>query len=119
MRGPNLSATATTRVPPTDGGRTAVPTDLCTFLTVPEAARLFHLAGDPTRLRLLGVLRDRGEVCVNELAGAVGLSQSAVSSHLMLLRIAGVVEPERRGNQVFYRLGSPFVAGLLERVAAR
>jgi DNA-binding transcriptional ArsR family regulator len=91
-------------------------TKLDTLLTIGQAARLFAQVGDPTRLRLLLVLRERGEACVGELAAALGMPQSGVSAHLMRLRWGKVVECERRGHHVFYRLASPFVTDLLRRV---
>jgi ArsR family transcriptional regulator len=100
----------------TRGGGTPMPADPQTDLSVSTAARLFAQMGDPTRLRLLLVLRDRGEACVGDLAAAVGLSQTSVSAHLMRLRLAGVVACERRGHHVFYRLASSPAAGLLEHV---
>lgn len=51
-----------------------------------------------------------GECCVCELVEDVGLGWSTVSRHLSVLREAGVVEDEKRGLQVFYRLSLPCVA---------
>jgi ArsR family transcriptional regulator len=82
-------------------------------LTVPEAARAFSLLGNLNRLRLLLVLRDRGEVPVGELSAAIDLPPSPVSNHLALLRRAGLVECCRQGHRTLYRLSSPFAAGML------
>jgi ArsR family transcriptional regulator len=82
---------------------------------VPEAAQLFRLLGEPTRLRLLLLLGERGELPVGDLAGACGRSQPATSIHLGVLRRAGVVASRREGHLVYYRLGSPFAAELLRR----
>jgi DNA-binding transcriptional ArsR family regulator len=84
--------------------------------SLPEAADLFRLLGDPARLRLLLLLADRGEVCAGDLAAAGGWSPSVGAGHLMRLRLAGVVAPRREGHWVYYRLGSPFVAGLLRHI---
>jgi ArsR family transcriptional regulator len=86
--------------------------------SLPEAARLFRLLGDPVCLRLLLRLADRGEACVADLAAATGRSQSATSTRLGLLRLAGVVAPRREGKCVYYRLSSPLAAALLRRVRA-
>jgi ArsR family transcriptional regulator len=85
-------------------------------LSVRDAALLFRLLGEPTRLRLLLLLAARGEVSVKDLAEAVGGSRMAVSWHLMLLRRGRVVGCRREGRNIFYRLGSPFVADLLREV---
>jgi SAM-dependent methyltransferase len=70
---------------------------------ISEAADLFRLLGDPTRLRLLRVLgRDRFNV--TELTAILGLAQSGVSRHLGLLRDAALVVEEREAGYVYYRL---------------
>jgi len=66
------------------------------------AARLAAL-GDPTRLRILQVLRG-GERCVCELRTSVDVPPNLLSYHLKVLRDAGVVEGTRRGRWVDYRL---------------
>ena len=70
---------------------------------LPRAATLMQLASDLTRLRLLEAIE---EECrnVGALCKLVGLPQPAVSHHLALLRVSGVVESERRGKEVFYEL---------------
>jgi SAM-dependent methyltransferase len=70
---------------------------------ITQAADLFRLLGDGTRLRLLRVLaRDRFNV--TELTGILGLAQSGVSRHLGLLKDAGLVVEEREAGYAFYRL---------------
>ncbi|MCC7493949.1 MAG: helix-turn-helix transcriptional regulator [Fimbriimonadaceae bacterium] len=59
---------------------------------------------DPLRLRLLRLLHDRGETCVCELLADLGTTQSNISSHLRLLRQAGLVRSQKIGKWVFYRL---------------
>jgi len=66
-------------------------------------AAVFRALGDDTRLRILSLLRVR-EVCVCEFVDLLGISQPAVSEHLRRLRDAGLVQDERRGMWVFYRL---------------
>jgi DNA-binding transcriptional ArsR family regulator len=82
-------------------------------VSVPEAARLFHLLSDPSRLRMLRALAARGEASAGDLADATGRSRSSVSINLGLLRRAGVVASRREGRWAYYRLSSPFVAGLV------
>jgi DNA-binding transcriptional ArsR family regulator len=70
---------------------------------------LFRGLGDPSRLALVEQLA-RGDRRVNDLAQATGLAQSNVSKHLACLWDCGLVERERRGREIHYRL----VAGLSE-----
>jgi DNA-binding transcriptional ArsR family regulator len=74
-----------------------------------KRAQTFKALGHPARLHMIDMLAD-GECCVCELVDAVGLGWSTVSRHLAVLRASGVVEDEKRGLQVFYRLALPCVA---------
>jgi ArsR family transcriptional regulator len=60
----------------------------------------------------------RGERCVCELAELVGSEMATVSRHLSVLRYAGIVEDEKRGAQVFYRLKTPCVMNFFHCVSA-
>jgi DNA-binding transcriptional ArsR family regulator len=72
---------------------------------IEELAEIFKALSDPTRLRLVKLLSEREEaLCVNALAYRVGVTQSAVSQHLRVLRQAGLVRGERRGSFVHYSL---------------
>jgi len=65
----------------------------------------FKLLSDPTRLKILGFLfRSREEVCVNEIADAIGMSHSATSHQLAKLEARGVVECFRRGQSMCYQI---------------
>lgn len=75
-------------------------------------AEVFKLLGDPTRVRLLDAL-SHGERCVCDLATLVGLSESAVSHQLRLLRTARLVRVRRTGRLAFYSLDDHHVIGLL------
>ena len=66
-------------------------------------ARVIKALAHPTRLFLVEELC-REERCVCDLAEMVGADISTVSKHLALLREAGIVQDEKRGKQVFYRL---------------
>jgi ArsR family transcriptional regulator, arsenate/arsenite/antimonite-responsive transcriptional repressor len=72
-------------------------------LDVRSASRLFKALGDETRLRIVALL-SHGELCVCHLEAALELTQSNTSRQLGVLRNAGVVEPRREGNWVYYRL---------------
>jgi ArsR family transcriptional regulator len=68
-----------------------------------QTAEIFKVLSDPTRLRLLKLLRlHDGALCVNALAFHLKISQSAVSQHFRLLRQAGFVKSERMGPFVHY-----------------
>lgn len=69
-------------------------------------AKVFKALGDPVRLRLLSLIASRagGEVCVCDLTPAFELSQPTISHHLKLLKQAGLIDSERRGTWVYYRL---------------
>jgi len=64
----------------------------------------FRALADSTRRKLLVAIRDRESVCVCELGDLLAESQPKISRHLALLRSADLVEAERRGQWVHYRL---------------
>ncbi|MFY9877128.1 MAG: metalloregulator ArsR/SmtB family transcription factor [Rhodomicrobium sp.] len=68
-----------------------------------EAAAMLKELANPSRLLILCQLID-GEKSVGELCRAIDLSQSAVSQHLARLREARLVDTEKRGQMVYYRL---------------
>jgi DNA-binding transcriptional ArsR family regulator len=70
---------------------------------------VFKALGNPARLTLVRTLQC-GERCVCDLVEAVGLGWSTTSRHLDILREAGVVASEKRGQQVFYQLRLACVA---------
>jgi DNA-binding transcriptional ArsR family regulator len=76
-------------------------------------AKYFRGLGDATRVRILGLLEERGELSVGELVAAVGQSQSKVSNHLACLRWCGFVDPQRDGRTVRYRVADERVSQLL------
>ena len=70
-----------------------------------EQAAVFGALADPTRLKLVKLLcrqRDPDALCVNALAGFLGVTQSAVSQHLRVLKAIGLVKGERRGYHIHY-----------------
>ncbi|WP_241384897.1 ArsR/SmtB family transcription factor [Rhodococcus sp. CH91] len=69
-------------------------------------ARMFKGLGDPVRLRLLSLIASHvgGEACVCDISGSFDLSQPTISHHLKVLRDAGLLECERRGTWVYYRV---------------
>ncbi len=71
-----------------------------------DLSRMFKALGDPVRLRLVSMVASHagGEACVCDLTPAFELSQPTISHHLKVLREAGLLECERRGTWVFYRV---------------
>ena len=83
-----------------------------------EVARQFALLGDPTRLRLLKVLQEGGELSVGKLATASGIARVNVSQHLNRLALAGLVSRRREGTTVHYRVSDPSLNALCDLVCA-
>ncbi|MDD5728408.1 MAG: metalloregulator ArsR/SmtB family transcription factor [Victivallales bacterium] len=75
-------------------------------------ARILKALAHPTRIFVVEELA-KGERCVCQLVEPVGADFSTVSRHLALLRDAGIVEDEKRGQQVFYRLRTPCIISFL------
>ena len=73
--------------------------------SIEEQATIFSALADPTRLKLVQLLSQQQHpdaLCVNALAGFLGVTQSAVSQHLRVLRAIGLVKSERRGYHIHY-----------------
>jgi len=81
---------------------------------VVELADVFALLGDPGRLRILTALAEGGEMCVCDVAATVGMTESAASHALRLLRAHRIVEPRRAGKMAFYRLADAHVRMLID-----
>lgn len=77
--------------------------------------RLFKVFANDTRLRLLHALVQHGELCVGELAEAIGMKPQAVSNQLQRLVDRGILAAQRRASHVYYRIADPCVPILLER----
>jgi ArsR family transcriptional regulator len=67
---------------------------------------MFKALGDPVRLRLLSLIasHEGGEACVCDISESIELSQPTISHHLKVLREAGLLDCERRGTWVYYRV---------------
>jgi DNA-binding transcriptional ArsR family regulator len=88
----------------------------------PEAAELiarrFRALADPTRLRILDLLRNQDEASVGEITEALGTSQQNVSKHLSALLAEGFVARRKRGTSALYRIADPGVHELCDGVCA-
>jgi ArsR family transcriptional regulator len=82
--------------------------------TVQALADTFRVLGDPTRVRILDALA-HGELCVCDLASRVGISESAVSHQLRLLRGMRLVRSRRAGRLVFYAVDDQHILELLRQ----
>jgi ArsR family transcriptional regulator len=67
-------------------------------------AKVLKALAHPARLKLVDVLAEHDEVCVCDLTEAIGMEMSTVSRHLTLLKNAGILESDKRGQMVFYSL---------------
>lgn len=80
-------------------------------------ARIIKALAHPTRLFIVEEL-SRGERCVCELTDMIGVEMPTVSRHLSQLKNAGILEDEKRGAQVFYRLRTPCVLNFFNCIEA-
>jgi ArsR family transcriptional regulator, lead/cadmium/zinc/bismuth-responsive transcriptional repressor len=88
------------------------------MLTVEQAQRMSEFLGflaDPNRLRILSMLADQ-EMCVGDLAIALGMNESAVSHQLRTLRTIRLVNFRKQGRHVFYRLHDRHVLDFYQAV---
>ncbi len=94
-----------------------------------DAVAAFKALSDPTRLKILNLLKAKGRSCCDLIArtepglcacdieAAVGLSQAAVSHHMGLLRRSGLVDGEKRGRWMYYRRNESAIARLADQIA--
>ncbi len=86
-----------------------------------KQVKIFKALAHETRMLVVDEL-SRGERCVCELTELAGIDISTMSKHLSVLREAGIVDSEKRGTQVYYRLLTPCVLKLfscVQNVSAR
>lgn len=79
-----------------------------------DMADFFKVFGDPTRLRMLFILNEYGELSVGELSEKVGMSQSAISQQLKGLRANRLVRFRKDGRTILYRLSDDHIERILE-----
>jgi len=70
----------------------------------PAQAELFKVLGVESRIRIIELLKQKGPLCVNEMSEVLGITPSAVSQHLKVLRHAGLVRNERKGYWIPYEV---------------
>lgn len=81
-----------------------------------RAAALLRLLGNEKRLMVLCQLAD-GEMSVGQLQAGIGISQSALSQHLALMRQQGLLATRRQGQTIFYRITDPAALRVIQTLA--
>ena len=76
-------------------------------------AELFKVLGDPTRMQILTALFAQTELCVCDISALLGMSQSAISHQLRLLRTTHLVKNRREGKSIYYSLDDTHVATII------
>ena len=78
-----------------------------------DKVKIFKALGHPSRLFIVETLNNRGELCVCEITDLLGYDISTISKHLNVLKSAGLVKSEKRGNMVMYESLVPCLADFL------
>ena len=97
-----------------DAGRLELARNALSEDAALELAETFRLLTDPGRLRLISALLETDELCVCDLADATGLSQTACSHNLRLLRAQRLVRYRKQGRKVYYTLDDDHIRVLLD-----
>ena len=79
-----------------------------------DLAELFKVFGDPTRVRILFALFQQ-ETCVQEIANRLGMTQSAISHQLRILKQARLVSSRREGKSIFYALADDHIYTIFQQ----
>ena len=92
-------------------------------LTAPEAAALaaqLSAVADPVRLQVLSIIAGApdGEVCACDFVEPIGKSQPTISHHLKVLAEAGLIQAERRGRWIWYRLAPSGVGAVVAALSS-
>lgn len=82
-----------------------------------KKAELLKVLSVESRIRILDLLRQRGPLGVNEMADALSITPSAVSQHLKILRLAGLVQSERKGYCLPYHIDHAALSHCKELIA--
>ena len=86
--------------------------------TANQLAGIFKQVGDPTRLKIFWLLCHQEE-CVTNIAYLLNMSSPAISHHLRSLKLADLIESERKGKEMFYRARSNKPAKLLKKILSQ
>ena len=77
-----------------------------------QLADLFKVFGDPTRIRILAIL-SKQELCVQDIADSLSMTQSAISHQLRILKQSALVKFRRDGKTIYYSLADDHVATIM------
>jgi ArsR family transcriptional regulator len=77
-------------------------------------ADIFQALGHPTRIAIVELLRDHGELSAGAIVDRLGVEQANASQHLAVLRTKQIVVKRKEGNQVFYQLRDPLLGEVLD-----
>ena len=80
---------------------------------IPRAATFFKVVGDETRMKILCTIA-ADEVCVNDISEKIGMTKSAVSHQLKLLKTEGLVKARRDGKNIYYSLDDQHVIDIID-----
>ena len=78
-------------------------------------SELFKIFGDQTRIRILYILLKNGELCVQDIADAIDMSQSSVSHQLRVLKQSQLVRFRREGRTIYYSLADEHVHTIMQQ----
>ncbi len=81
-----------------------------------DISKTLTLIGQPARIQILLAI-GLEEACVCHLEAVTGMRQASISQHLMVLRKAGLVTPNRAGRNIYYRLARPEIISILQQAA--
>lgn len=93
----------------TDHAKAAMPAEELLY----DLSDFFKIFGDSTRIKILFAL-DGSELCVCEIADALGMTKSAVSHQLKTLRQSNLIKAQRKGKNVYYALADTHVKDIIE-----
>jgi len=80
---------------------------------IADVAEIFHILGDPTRIRILEAIRTK-ELCVGDIAALMEISQSGVSHQLRLMKKSRIIKGKREGKLIFYSLNDEHISQLMD-----
>ncbi|MGB9794479.1 MULTISPECIES: ArsR/SmtB family transcription factor [Caldisericum] len=83
---------------------------------IEKVARFFRAFSDPTRLKILLLLLEQNEMCVNKIVESLGMSQPAISQQMQLLNNLGIVKKKRDGQFIRYSIADDFVKEFIKIV---
>ena len=94
--------------------QTSAPSLLRDAVLVQALADTFRILGDPTRVRIVDALA-QGQLCVHEISERIGISESAISHQLRLMRSMRIVRGRREGRCVYYTLDDQHILSLFQQ----